>query len=82
MSEPVILPRVLKITIGKKDIFPKNQRTPANGMTASDGTGTTMLSATIKKNMPAYPAAEMTEVKRFTAYSNMRSQRTESLRGL
>lgn len=75
MSEPTILPSVLKITIGKNDISPKNQRTPANGITASLGTGATMLSKTIKKNTPAYPAVEMIFVKSPINDSNIESVR-------
>jgi hypothetical protein len=46
---------VLKIIIAQKDIWPEKIKKPAKGMTASLGTGKTMLSKVIKKVMLAYP---------------------------
>src|SRR3989344_8233373 len=66
-----MLPKVLKIRISQKDIWPENHSIPAKGITASLGTGATMLSKAIKIAMPAYPPVEIISVKRFIKGSSI-----------
>jgi hypothetical protein len=50
-----MLPIVLARITSKKLNFPCATRNPANGMTNSEGTGTTILSNIIRIKIPLYP---------------------------
>jgi hypothetical protein len=41
--------------------WPCEARNPANGITNSDGTGNTILSSVMKKNIPKYPRYDIVE---------------------
>ena len=56
-----MLPRVLAIIIRIKLKVPCATKNPANGITNSEGTGTTMLSSIMRKNIPAYPRRDIIE---------------------
>jgi hypothetical protein len=56
-----MLPKELN-TITRGNVkSPFAMRNPAKGMTNSDGTGTTILSSIIRKNIPAYPKDDITD---------------------
>jgi hydroxymethylpyrimidine/phosphomethylpyrimidine kinase len=57
----VILPTELATMTRIKLKLPCATRNPANGITNSEGTGTTMLSSIIRKNIPAYPRRDTVE---------------------
>jgi hypothetical protein len=67
----MMLPSVLKKRTLARVILPENHRKPANGMTASLGTGATMLSSVIKNVTPTYPPASIIFTKISTKGSNM-----------
>jgi hypothetical protein len=56
-----MLPRVLATMTRIKLKLPCATRNPANGITSSEGTGTTMLSSIMRKNIPAYPRRDIVE---------------------